>query len=307
MNATLPLWPEQASAHAAAVDRLTIGFSALNVLLTAPIFILIVVFAVRYRRGTPADRTRPARRNTALEVAWAAGPFVLILGFYLWSTRLFLEIHRPPADALPIAVVAKQWMWKFQHPGGQREINELHVPLGRAIRLSMTSEDVIHSLFIPALRLKQDVLPGRITELWFNADRPGRFTLTCTQFCGTDHAVMGGRLVVLAPQDYARWLAAEPDGPSMAAQGAALYRRLGCGACHDDAARAPRLAGLAGSRVALDGGGTAMADAQYLRDSILLPNTSRAAGYAAIMPSYRNLVTEEQLARLVAYLQSLAP
>ena len=166
----------------------------LIVLLSAPVFILIVVFAVKYRRGRPANRKHPVNSRVGLEISWAVIPFVLILFFYVWATWLFFDLHHPPADALDIDVVAKQWMWKFQHPGGQREINELHVPAGEPVKLAMASQDVIHSLFIPALRIKQDLVPGRYTTLWFNADAPGDYWLTCAEFCGTDHSVMGGAL-----------------------------------------------------------------------------------------------------------------
>lgn len=296
-----------ASAHARHLDTLIGGFSVLVALLAGPVIVLIFAFAVRYRRGKRVDRTRSEGRNVWLEVSWSVILFVLILGFFAVAARMYFALHEPPPDTVPITVVAKQWMWKFQHPTGQAEINRLHVPIGQPVRLTMTSQDVIHSLYVPALRIKQDVLPGRYTELWFTADRPGTYHLFCAEFCGTDHAAMGGGLIALAPGDYARWLADAGGGGSLAAQGAALYARLGCGSCHDAGAavRAPPLGGLFGSTVTLADGTTRRADEQYLRDAILDPNAQIAAGYRAIMPTYRGIVDEAAAMKLVAYLRSL--
>jgi cytochrome c oxidase subunit 2 len=307
MGGFIPLWPEAASAHAGTVDLLVVAFTVVMVLLTAPVFILIVVFAVKYRRGKPANRAHPVNRNVWLEVSWSVVPFLLILGFFIWAAWLYFDLRHPPGDAMEIDVVAKRWMWKFQHPEGQREIDDLHVPAGQAVMLSMTSEDVIHSLFVPALRLKQDVLPGRTTTMWFDANRPGSYTLECAQFCGTDHSRMGGRLIVMTGQDYARWLAGTQDGGSLAAEGKALFRNLGCSGCHGAAAtvHAPLLDGLFGRPVPLQDGTVVMADAQYIRDSILQPNAQIAAGYPAIMPTFQNLVDEAQVQQLVAYIKSL--
>jgi cytochrome c oxidase subunit 2 len=198
-------------------------------------------------------------------------------------------------------------MWKFQHPGGQGEIDMLHVPTGQPVRLTMTSQDVIHSLYIPALRIKQDVLPGRYTDLWFTADRPGTYHLFCAEFCGTDHAVMGGGFVVMPPSDYAAWLAGQASGGSLAVAGGVLYRRLGCGACHAPGASvsAPTLNGLYGSSVTLADGSHVAADDQYLHDAILAPNAAVTAGYKPIMPSYRGAIGEEEVTKLVAYLKTL--
>ncbi|MGF1625670.1 MAG: cupredoxin domain-containing protein, partial [Alphaproteobacteria bacterium] len=209
--------------------------------------------------------------------------------------------------AIEIAVLARQWMWKFEHPGGQSEINDLHLPAGEDIVLTMTSEDVIHSLYVPALRLKQDVLPGRYTTLWFNADTPGTYALACAEFCGTDHSVMGGRLIVMTPEAYADWLQARDAGPSLAAQGEDLYRSFGCSGCHEPGGpiRAPDLRGLFGSPAPLADGRVVTADEQYIRDSILLPNLHIAAGYEPIMPTFDGLIAEDEMLRLVAYIKSL--
>jgi cytochrome c oxidase subunit 2 len=303
-----PFWPDQASAYSSEVDRLALAFTALVLLLSAPVFFVMLGFAVKYRRGRPADRSHPVNTRVGLEISWTVAPFVLILIFFVWSTRLYVEQHRAPGDGLDIQVVAKQWMWKFQHPGGQREINELHVPVGRPVVLTLASQDVIHSLYVPALRLKQDVVPGRYTTLWFTADAIGSYRLECAQFCGADHTVMGGRFYAMAPSDYARWLEKSDTDLSLAAQGAALFRSRGCSGCHGPAAtvKAPQLEGLFGREVPLADGSVVTADAQYIRDSILLPHVQVAAGYPDIMPTFQNVLGEDEVLKLVAYIKSLA-
>jgi cytochrome c oxidase subunit 2 len=307
MNA-LPLWPPAASAYAEVVDRLVISFSALIIALALPVFVLIFTFAVRYRRGRRVNRQLRGSGNLPLEISWSAIPFVLTLVFFVQASLLYAQQRHPPADALTIDVVAKQWMWKFQHPEGQQEINDLHVPADQPVVLSMASQDVIHSFFVPALRLKQDVVPGRYSRLWFKADRPGVYPIECTQFCGMNHPRMRGSLVVQSPADYGRWLQTSQVDGTLAAQGEALYRKAGCGGCHDAGAvmRAPPLAGLAGSPVALTDGRTVTADPGFLRDAILEPGRQAPAGYAQVMPSYAGQLDEGQVQTLVAYLQSLA-
>ena len=307
MSGTLGLWPALASDYAGKVDVLMWAFCALIVALTAPVFVLMAWFMVKYRRGKAADRSAAPSNSVALETAWAVIPFLLILGFFVYAGWLFFQLQRPPPGALVIDVVAKQWMWKFQHPGGQAEIDDLHVPAGEPVRLNMTSQDVIHSLYLPALRIKQDVLPGRYTSLWFIADRVGVYRVHCTQFCGADHSLMGGALYVMAPSDYARWLQTAQGGSTLAAQGADLFRSVGCSGCHQGASavRAPSLQGLYGRRVALADGRTVAADEQYLRDSILLPNRDVAAGYQPLMPTFAGALSEGQVQALVAYLRSL--
>ncbi|MGE3933028.1 MAG: cytochrome c oxidase subunit II [Rhodospirillaceae bacterium] len=301
-------WTPAASAYGAQLDLLTLSVAVLVALLSAPVFILMAVFAVKYRRGKPADRSHRTNTNLTVEVSWAILPFVLIVGFYVWSTRMFFQLHRPPPAAIEIDVVAKQWMWKFQHPGGQREIDELHVPAGEPVRLMMASQDVIHSLYVPALRLKQDVVPGRYTSMWFIAKRTGTYRLQCAEFCGADHSTMVGRLIVMSAADYAAWLEESSVDQSLAAQGAVLYHTHGCSGCHEPNAtvHAPTLRGLYDRPVPLDDGGIARADAQYIRDSILLPQAQIAAGYPRIMPTYANVLGEDEVMKLVAYIKSLA-
>jgi cytochrome c oxidase subunit 2 len=304
----LPLWPAQASAYSSELDWLVIAFTVLIVALSAPVFVLLVAFAVKYRRGRVVDRSHPVNQRVGFEISWAVIPFVLLLVFYVWSTKMYFGVRHQPADSLEIQVVAKQWMWKFQHPEGQREINELHVPIGRPVVLTMASQDVIHSLYIPALRLKQDVVPGRYTTLWFTADVAGTYALRCAQFCGVDHAVMGGHFVAQTAVDYAHWLEEAEVDRSLAIEGAALFRSRGCSGCHGAASivKAPRLEGLFGREVPLANGDLVVADAQYIRDSILLPHAQVAAGYPDNMPTFQNVLDESDVLKLVAYIKSLA-
>lgn len=309
MSAGMELWPPQASEHAEKVDLLIGSFGVVVWLLTLPVFVLMAWFAIRYRRSRDVNREHAPARNPWIELSWSAIPFALALIFYVWATVLYFDLYRPPANALAIHVVAKQWMWKFQHPEGAKEINALHVPAGMPVKLIMTSEDVIHSLYVPALRIKEDVVPGRYTSLWFNAVREGHYPLRCAEFCGTDHSVMGGTLIVMRPDRYAAWVARNKDGgtdATLAQSGARLFRQLGCSGCHGNAStvQAPPLEGIFGRPVALSDGSTLIADDQYLSDSVMLPNKQIAAGYPPVMPTYGNVLKPEQVNALVAYLKS---
>jgi cytochrome c oxidase subunit 2 len=309
MNETIALWPVAASAYAARLDRLVLAFTALVLVLALSLIAALVLFLVRYRRTRQVERRHAPNRNVWLEVSWSLVPFLALLGFYGWSLDLYALQARPPADAMQIAVTAKQWMWEVQYPEGQREINALHVPAGRAVQLSMISQDVIHSFFVPALRLKHDVVPGRNNPLWFVADKVGIYRFACTQFCGADHSLMIGRVEVMAPRDYTAWLSTASVDTTLAARGSVLFRNLGCSGCHGPASRvkAPRLEGIAGRPTPLSDGTTVVADDQYIRDSILFPQKQLAIGYPPIMPTFRNLVSEGDLVALVAYVKSLAP
>jgi cytochrome c oxidase subunit 2 len=302
------LWPATATAHAHEVDLMISAFGAMVWLLTLPVFILMGFFIWRYRRGRTANREHRPNRNIWLETSWSLIPFALTLVFYVWATSLYLKLQRPPDDALTIHVVAKQWMWKFQHPEGAREIDALHVPVGTPVKLVMTSEDVIHSLYLPAFRIKQDVLPGRYTSEWFVADRTGTFQLRCAEFCGANHSVMGGRLVVMPVADFARWVAARSadGGLTPAQRGVVLFESSGCAACHARSRGhvAPRLAGIFGKRTPLADDGEALVDEQYLRDALILPNKQVAAGFRPIMPSYANTFDAAEIDDLVAFLKS---
>jgi cytochrome c oxidase subunit 2 len=305
---SFPLWPATASAYAHQVDILLLFLWLLAAALSLPVVVALGAFTLRYRRGREVDRAHRPDRNIKLEISWALIPFLLMLVFFVWAARLYFDQSRPPAGALEISVLARQWMWKFEHPGGQREIDELHVPAHRPIKLVMISEDVIHSLFFPALRIKQDVLPGRYLTLWFDADQPGTYHLLCAEFCGTSHSEMGGQIIVMEPADYERWLEAAPSDRSLAARGADLFRSLGCSGCHVESptVHAPPLDGVFGQPVPLASGEVIVADEGYIRDSILLPKKQIVAGYEPIMPSFEHRVSEEQLVQLVAYIKSLA-
>jgi cytochrome c oxidase subunit II len=305
------LVPPAASAYARQADALFYALIGLEALIVAGLAVVIVCFAVRYRRGSRAPRMpRTAHRTQVrIELAWMLIPLGIFTGLFAWAGMLYLRLFEPPPEALTIHAVAKQWMWQFQHPGGQREINTLHVPRGRAVRVRLTSQDVIHSLYLPALRVKRDVLPWNYTELWFEPLRTGRFHLMCAEYCGTEHSAMRGRLVVLEPDAYAAWLARQGVGDTPAQRGAALFRGLGCSGCHGASAqvRAPALAGLYGRPVPLAGGGTVRADETYLRDSILQPRRHVVAGYAPVMPSFAGQIGEMELLDLIAYIRSLVP
>lgn len=308
MSAFLPV---SASTQAARVDAIFLGLLALAVLISLLVAALIATFAIRYRRGSKAKRgDLPEILSREWEVGWTAATLFLFVFIFWWAASTDLSAVVPPKDALEIHVLAKQWMWKVQHPNGAREIDELHVPIDTPVRLSMRSQDVIHSFFVPAFRIKQDVLPGRDapTQTWFQATKLGTFQLLCAEYCGTDHSAMRGRIVVMRKDEYAAWLAAQPEGDGLAHEGASLFVSRGCSGCHAAAStvHAPRLAGLYGRPVQLDGGRTVVADDAYIRDSILQPKRDIAAGYAPIMPSYAGLLDEGEVQSLVAYIRSLS-
>lgn len=303
----LPLWPAQASSYAGQLDTLFVGLLVITGLTTALVMFLMVVFAIRYRQGSSAERTVPTTKTWRWEVSWTAASFLIFIGLAMWGADLYIRLYQPPHDSLQIFVVGKQWMWKAQHPDGQREINALHVPVNRDVRLVMASQDVIHSFYVPALRLKHDVVPGRYESMWFRADRPGRYRFFCAEYCGTDHARMGGWLTVMSERDFAGWLRRQGGRKTLAQAGADLFRNYGCSGCHDPGGtvRAPPLQGLYGNPVPLSDGRIVRADEAYVRDSIMLPKKDVAAGYAPVMPSFAGQVSEDDLVKLVAYVQSL--
>lgn len=302
-----PIWPDQASSGAQEVDQIMIALLAM-----AAFFVLVVAgpilyFSFKYRRSNPANREISGRNTWVIEIAWTVIPFGIAMCFFVVAAAAYFRQQHPPADAMEIHVIGKQWMWKIQHPQGKREINELHLPLGIPVKLLMTSQDVIHSFYIPAFRVKRDVLPGRYTSMWFVPKVPGTYHLFCTQYCGEDHARMKGQVIVMPKADYQRWLTSGEQAESPAKEGARLFLQYGCSGCHAGSrvVRAPSLVGLYGSVVPLEGGKTTIADDQYLRDSILLPNSQVVAGYDPVMPSYQGKISEDALFALVAYLKSL--
>jgi cytochrome c oxidase subunit 2 len=304
-----PLWPQTASAYASQVDFLFGSLLLIGGLTAGLVFFLLLFFANKYRHGSKAHRHEPTKKTWRWEVGWTTASLLIFVGLAVWGGNLYVHLYNPPPNALQIFIVGKQWMWKAQHPGGQREINELHVPAGQDVRLVMASQDVIHSFFIPALRIKQDVVPGRYETMWFRADKVGRYHLFCAEYCGTDHAHMGGWLTVMDPRDFGEWLRSQGGQQTLAAQGAQVFRRYGCSGCHDPGGtvRAPDLHGVFGSPVPLSDGRVIVADETYIRDSILDPKNQVAAGYAPVMPTFAGQIGEDDLAKLVAYIESIGP
>lgn len=307
-----PLFPGEASIEAVSTDRIFFALMILAGLISLLVFGLIVGFGWRYRNGSPARRgALPDWIERDFEIGWTSATLFLAL-FIAWfsAASSFGAAHSLQHDkgGLEIHVVAKQWMWKTQHPNGAREINALHVPVGEPVTLVMTSQDVIHSFFVPQFRIKQDVLPGRYTQTNFTATVPGTYHLFCTQLCGTEHARMVGDVVAMPPEDYVAWRAAQPEADDLARTGEALFHQLGCSGCHaaGSTVHAPRLDGLYGRDVHLADGGLRRADNAYLRDSILMPHRDVVAGYPDIMPSFSGLVGDDEIQALTAYIRSLA-
>jgi cytochrome c oxidase subunit 2 len=321
MRFNFPLFPEQASTIASRVDALYFFLIAVSVFFAGLIFVLVITFAVKYRRR--AGHTTASAQieyNISLEIFWTVVPLALTMVIFAWGASTYFSIYSPPQNALEVFVVGRQWMWKFQHPDGQREINELHVPLGRPVKLVIASEDVIHSFFVPAFRVKQDAVPGRYTTIWFEATKTGTFHMFCAEYCGTQHSGMIGRVVVLEPAQFAAWLGGETAAPgsalaaarpggegSISNRGERLFQQLGCSTCHllDRQGVGPVLTGVFGNRVRLQDGRTVLADESYLRESILEPQAKITAGFQSLMPSFQGRVNEEQLMQLVAYVRSL--
>jgi len=307
---SFPLFPEQASTIAGQTDALYFFLIGVSVFFSLLIAGLVIYFAVKYRRRSETEPApEPATGGTTLEIVWSVIPLGISMVIFVWGSSVFFKINRPPDDALEVWVVAKQWMWELQHLEGQREINELHIPLGRAVRLKMTSEDVIHSFYVPAFRVKQDVLPGRYTQLWFHPTKPGRYHLFCAEYCGTKHSGMIGWVYVMAPQDYEVWLSGGAGEGTLATRGDKLFQDLACGNCHkaDGSGRGPSLEGLFGQTVELEGGQKVKVDDDYLRESILSPQAKIVKGYQPVMPTFQGLVTEDQLLQLIEYIKSIGP
>jgi cytochrome c oxidase subunit 2 len=303
----IPLFPEAASSIAERVDALYFFLLGVSGFFSVLIAGLIVFFAVKFHRRKPGAVGATIHGGLLLEVTWTVIPLLITMVIFGWGASVFFAMTHPPDDTLNIYVVGKQWMWKFQHLDGQREINELHVPVGRNIRLIATSEDVIHDVFVPAFRVKADVIPGRYVTLWFRPTKAGRYHLFCAEYCGTKHSGMTGEVVVMEPAEYQAWLSGGVQGGSMADAGQKLFVDLACNTCHrpDAQGRGPVLDGLLGKTVALQGGGTVVADEAYLRESILNPSAKITNGYQPIMPTFQGLVSEEQLLQLIEYVKSL--
>ena len=303
-----PLLPDRASTVAGQVDALYYFLVSVSLFFSLVIVIGLVSSAIRYRKGSKSSRAGAKNDHLPLELIWTLTPLTIAFVIFAWSAKLFVDMRVAPPDAMEIYVVGKQWMWKIQHPEGNREINELHVPVGKPVKLIMTSQDVIHSFFIPEFRIKQDVLPGRYSTEWFQATKAGTYHLFCAEYCGTSHAGMVGVIVVMEPADYERWLHSSAEG-SLALQGRKTFLKYRCVSCHsaDAEARAPILEGLFGRPVILSDGRVVTADENYIRESILYPSAKIAAGWENIMPTFKGETDEEDIIGLIAYIQSLKP
>jgi cytochrome c oxidase subunit 2 len=289
------------------VDNLYFFLVALTLAFGGLIATLVVVFAVKYRRRSPTDVGAPITGSLSLELTWTIIPFCISMVIFAWGASVFFTLQRPPDETLEIYAVGKRWMWKFQHIGGQAEINELHVPVGRPVKVTFTSEDVLHDLFIPVFRVKADAIPGRYSTIWFEATQTGEFHLFCAEYCGTNHSGMIGRVVVMEPADYQDWLAGGGSDLPLEARGEQLFQELACNTCHlgSGEGRGPSLEQVFGSQVALTNGATVNVDESYLRESILNPQAKLVAGYGPVMPTFQGLVNEESVMALIEYVKTL--
>jgi cytochrome c oxidase subunit II len=304
----IPFVPPSASTLSPKVDALYFYLSGVTLFFTLLISGVLIFFVIKYRRRSPFEIPRPVAGSHKLETIWTVIPFIIAMSMFAWGAQVYFQMYRPPTNAVEIYVVGKQWMWKFQHSTGQREINELHVPAGRKIRLIMTSEDVIHDLFLPAFRIKSDVVPGRYTTQWFEATKTGTYHLFCAEYCGMNHSGMIGSIVVMDPTDFDDWLSGNMGQQSPAIAGQQLYQSLGCVSCHGvqgEGGRGPALVGLFGKQVFLNNGQTVTVDEGYVRESIENPQAKLVSGFGPIMPTFQGQVTPEQLIQIMAFIKSL--
>jgi len=301
-----PLFPEQVSTVAPLVDALYLGLVAITGAVSLLIWIVIFYFAVKYRRRPDNELAQEQEPPAFLEMTWIIIPSIIFVVIFVAGAWVFFRINRVPANALEVYATGRQWMWKFQHPTGQREINTLHVPVGRPVKITMASEDVIHSLWFPSFRVKMDVLPNRFRTMWFEATKTGSYHIFCAEYCGTKHSAMIGTVVVMEPTEYQRWLAGGSEG-SLASQGEKLFAKYACNTCHLDTAsgRGPVLAGFYGKTRPLVNGQSVVVDDNYIRESILNPTAKIAAGFQPLMPTFQGQVSEDDLIRLLSYVKSI--
>lgn len=313
----IPFFPDQASTFAGEVDILYLTIWGLTGFFTTLVIIMLIILATRYRRSNKVDRTHPVHTHHGLELAWSIIPLLLGLMIFSWGAKLYADAYKVPENAEEIFVIGKQWMWHLQHSDGTRENNELHVPVGRPFKLTMISQDVIHAFFVPAFRIKRDVLPGHYTSAWFQATKPGKYHLFCAEYCGTEHSRMVGTVYVMTPEDFQRWqdqkgakggsLSNPVVKKTSAEEGAEIFQSVGCGNCHvaQDTPRAPSLYNIYGKKRQMQNGEVFTADREYMRTNILNPNEKITAGYEATMPTYQGSLTEEQIVSLTNYIKSL--
>jgi cytochrome c oxidase subunit II len=304
----IPLFPERASTIATEVDALYFFLVGLSAVMSVLIATLVVGFAIRFHRRHADEVGAQVHGGLVLELAWTFVPFLITLVIFFWGAKVYFVMASPPQETLNIYIVGKQWMWKVQHRTGQREINQLHVPVGRPVKLIMTSEDVIHNFSIPAMRVKADVIPGRFVQIWFEPTRPGTYQVFCAEYCGTQHSGMIGQVVVMEATAYQTWLSGGAPEGSLASTGEKLFEDLACNTCHrpDPGGHGPMLRNVFGRPVQLDDGTVVTADENYLRESILTPSAKLTAGYEPLMPAFQGLVSEEQLLALIEYVKSLS-
>ena len=304
----VPIFPEQASSFARDVDALYFFLIAVSAFFALLVAVLVIVFAIKFHRRHPGEVGARIEGNLPIELVWSVIPTVIAMVMFGWGASVYYHVRRPPNEAMHIYAVGKQWMWKFQHLEGQREINELHVPVGRPVKITVTSEDVIHSLYFPAFRTKIDAIPGRYQELWFEATRPGTYRMFCAEYCGTNHSGMIGSVIVMEPAAYQSWLAGGGEG-SLAQRGAALFQQLACDTCHLDTGqgRGPSLKDVFGKSVELSDGTTAVVNEAYLRESILNSQAKIVKGFQPLMPTFQGLISEEGLVALIEHVKSMSP
>jgi cytochrome c oxidase subunit 2 len=305
----IPLFPEQASTFAKDVDALYFFILAVSAFFALLVTVAVTYFGIRYRHRRAGDVGARIEGNLPLELLWSVIPTMIAMVMFGWGASVYFHMRRPPAEALQVYAVGKQWMWKFQHLEGQREINELHVPMGRPVKVTVTSEDVLHSLYFPSFRQKIDAIPGRYMDLWFEANKAGRYHIFCTEYCGTKHSGMIGEVIVMEPAQYQAWLAGGGLEGTLAQRGARLFQDLACGTCHLDTGqgRGPSLKDIVGTTVELQDGSKAVVDEAYLRESILNSQAKVVKGFQPLMPTFQGLVSEENLVALIEHVKTLSP
>ncbi len=309
MSLPFPLFPPSASTVASEMDALYFFILAVCTFFAVLVTLLVVFFTLRYKRKAPDEVGADIHGSLILELTWTFIPFVLAMVMFGWGAKVFFDLARPPRDAMEIFVVGKQWMWKVQHPDGTREINQLHVPIGRPVRITLGSEDVIHDFSLPAFRVKMDAVPGKLTTLWFEATKVGTYHIFCAEYCGTKHSGMIGEVIAMQPHDYEAWLAGGRTTGTPVQNGERLFADLACITCHktDSTGRGPSLVGVFGSAVELTDGRTVVADENYLRESIMSSQAKVVRGYQPIMPAFQGMVSEENILQLIAYIKTLKP
>jgi cytochrome c oxidase subunit 2 len=309
MQSWIPLVPDSASTFSWQVDALYFYLSGVTLFFALLISSVLIFFVIRYRRRTPWEIPRPVAGSHKLETVWTIIPFLIAMTMFGWGARVYFTQYKTPADAIEVYVVGKQWMWKLQHATGQREINQLHVPVGRKVKLIMTSEDVIHDFFVPAFRTKADVVPGKYTTLWFEATKPGTYHLFCAEYCGMNHSGMIGSVIVMEPREFDNWLSGNTSSTTPAVAGQQLFQTLGCASCHGangEGGRGPALVGAFGRETDLQDGGKATVNEAYVRESIINPQLKLVKGFGPIMPTFQGQISEDQLVQLVAFIKSLS-